>query len=878
MCCDLYVLCVVIFMLLVMKKLGDETARLIASGQVATSVANCVKELVENSLDADATNIEIKLDKYGLNKIEVRDNGRGIPCSDMCYAAQQHYTSKIKTHDDLLVVATYGFRGEALSSMCKVADVAITTRTKDELYSTVYTLDSNGIVKSQKPSHIAQGSTVVVSNLFKNLPVRRQYFSSIKKQKEQVKLTEDLLMSYSIALPSVQFKLFSDRMLVWQKPRLLSHRSSFLHVLGAGMQVIERESSSGGSHLKIFFTKNYSCRRSCDRCFVIINKRPVRDKQIDKVLRSHISKQDDKKYAGWPVAALIIEVPSMEIDVNVNANKTEVFLTMKSNVLKMLVEMLQEDFQASKAQSESSASKESSSSFNNDQIVDQVGDMSVDQHKNPVDSEDSRRSSDETNCEVDFQQTSGVGCHFQADGSQRNSLFDDVESRTESNDENLDRVVVSESDKCQRSDPASTTHQSSQIEPEIVFAPNFTISSQLSDVGESRDGTEADRCVDDDPDQWSRGHALKDVDRHDVEPVRVIRGQQTLRKDADNGNKSSRKRPSDELSQSTLDGVVEVIQRKKPRSIFDICRDETGKSWEDLCEDDQKKVASVACQEYDKCAGANKDCRVTMSTKKTISRNSFITIGSDDDSDDEDTGEVTKVKLSFNLKRVKKNVMIAGLSFNNCPRVVGFLYQHQAALLCHNSLIYVINLLRLQEAIIFRNLLTSHQLPCIDLDVDLELNEDNLGTQELDVLRTLPVCATSHLQPDVDVVDQRLVSNGFKVKRISGGYHGYHLHSMTTSVPYYALDDLRDILRKISLNKATTLEGSRPSKVIYYLQGEAARVVKSSPSQPDDQDVMRMLNSLSQFESAWPEEMFSTQCFHQRNIFHKLFEIKTLDV
>ncbi|KAG7282310.1 hypothetical protein CRUP_002698, partial [Coryphaenoides rupestris] len=134
-----------------------DTVRLLSSAQVITSVGNVVKELLENSVDAGATSLEIKMENYGLDRIEVRDNGQGIKAGDTAVMALRHYTSKISCHDDLERLETYGFRGEALGSICAVAEVSITTKTDEEDFSTQYCLDVTGRVMSQKPSHLGQG-------------------------------------------------------------------------------------------------------------------------------------------------------------------------------------------------------------------------------------------------------------------------------------------------------------------------------------------------------------------------------------------------------------------------------------------------------------------------------------------------------------------------------------------------------------------------------------------------------------------------------------------------------------------------------------------------------------------------------------------------
>uniref|UniRef100_A0A3Q4BUS7 PMS1 homolog 1, mismatch repair system component n=1 Tax=Mola mola TaxID=94237 RepID=A0A3Q4BUS7_MOLML len=140
-----------------MKQLPPETVQLLSSSQVITSVVNVVKELMENSLDAGASSIDVKLENHGLDRIEVRDNGLGIKAADTSVMGMRHFTSKICSHEDLERLETYGFRGEALGSICAVAEVTVITKTEEDDISTKYTLNFTGEVVAKKPSHLGQG-------------------------------------------------------------------------------------------------------------------------------------------------------------------------------------------------------------------------------------------------------------------------------------------------------------------------------------------------------------------------------------------------------------------------------------------------------------------------------------------------------------------------------------------------------------------------------------------------------------------------------------------------------------------------------------------------------------------------------------------------
>ncbi|KAH8277682.1 hypothetical protein KR018_003476 [Drosophila ironensis] len=165
------------------KAIAKDTVHKICSGQVVLSLAVAVKELVENSIDAGATLVEIKLRDQGLQGVEVSDNGHGVEESNLEGMTAKYHTSKIREFADLLGVETFGFRGEALSSLCALSDMVIQTRHKASEVGIKVELDHEGKVKKRSPCARGVGTTVSLSNLFATLPVRRRDFTrNIKKE------------------------------------------------------------------------------------------------------------------------------------------------------------------------------------------------------------------------------------------------------------------------------------------------------------------------------------------------------------------------------------------------------------------------------------------------------------------------------------------------------------------------------------------------------------------------------------------------------------------------------------------------------------------------------------------------------------------------
>lgn len=230
--------------------------------------------------------------EYGLTRIEVRDNGCGITTTDAQVMAQKHYTSKITNFENLSELTTYGFRGEALCSMCAVGDVTVTTKTKDDTVAQCYTLETTGHITSMKPTPSSTGTIVVVSNLFKNLPVRKQFLSSSKKCKEELKKVEETVMAFGAVHPEIRIVLWHNKSIIWQKSKVNDYRTSLMNVFGtvviSQMDRVDYKDKEFGFEIVGYLPKpsadlNIVCRTNNDRCFIFVNKRPVIMKDVSQV-------------------------------------------------------------------------------------------------------------------------------------------------------------------------------------------------------------------------------------------------------------------------------------------------------------------------------------------------------------------------------------------------------------------------------------------------------------------------------------------------------------------------------------------------------------------------------------------------------------------
>ncbi|XP_023212949.1 PMS1 protein homolog 1-like, partial [Centruroides sculpturatus] len=239
----------------------------------------------------DVTRVERFRENSGFDKIEVKDNGFGIKQSEIHLAAQPHYTSKLSNEDDLKTLTTYGFRGEALGAICGVSDVVVISKTKSDDVSISHKFNNLGKIISSKPSPHAQGTTVIVQNLFKNIPVRRQFGSNAKKKKEEIKKVEDLVIAFGTIHPNVRFSVYHNHSQIWQKIAVNDIRSALLLTLGTNTaNVLEHKTAKDEKNQikidaflpKLGLSIQQTSRLSLERSVVAVNSRPVRIKDIDK--------------------------------------------------------------------------------------------------------------------------------------------------------------------------------------------------------------------------------------------------------------------------------------------------------------------------------------------------------------------------------------------------------------------------------------------------------------------------------------------------------------------------------------------------------------------------------------------------------------------
>ncbi|KAK5776425.1 Mismatch repair endonuclease PMS2 [Gossypium arboreum] len=338
----------------VIKPINKGVVHRICSGQVILDLSSAVKELVENSLDAGATSIEIALKEYGEEWFQVIDNGCGISPANFKVVALKHHTSKLADFPDLESLTTFGFRGEALSSLCALGNLTIETRTKNEPVATHLTFDHSGLLIAEKKTARQIGTTVTVKKLFSNLPVRsKEFHRNIRK--EYGKLIS-LLNAYALTAKGARLVCSNTsgknlKSVVIKTQGSGSLKDSIIQVFGMNMfNCLEPMSICISDDCKIegFLSKSGqgSGRSMGDRQYFFVNGRPVDMPKVSKLVNEIYKGANSKQY---PVAIMNFIIPTRACDVNVTPDKRKVFFSDESMILQSLREGLQQIYSSSNA-------------------------------------------------------------------------------------------------------------------------------------------------------------------------------------------------------------------------------------------------------------------------------------------------------------------------------------------------------------------------------------------------------------------------------------------------------------------------------------------------------------------------------------------------
>jgi DNA mismatch repair protein MutL len=300
--------------------LPDEVASQIAAGEVVERPASVVKELLENSLDAGARQISIRIEQAGKSLIEVADDGQGIPASELTLAVLRHATSKLQSAQELFHIATLGFRGEALASIGSVAHLTLTSHSREEAVGARIQVDG-GRAGEIEPVGAPYGAQVRVENLFFNVPARLKFLKQDATERQQI---EALVTRYAAAYPTVRFLLAQDGRTTLQTSGNGSAREVLAALYGVEIARQMLEVTLGEDEIKISgFTSPVALTRSNRRELTFfVNGRWVQDIALNTAL---LQAYHTLLMVGrYPMAILFLEIPAEEVDVNVHPAKAEV--------------------------------------------------------------------------------------------------------------------------------------------------------------------------------------------------------------------------------------------------------------------------------------------------------------------------------------------------------------------------------------------------------------------------------------------------------------------------------------------------------------------------------------------------------------------------
>jgi DNA mismatch repair protein MutL len=332
--------------------LPDQVANQIAAGEVVDRPASVVKELLENALDAGAKRIKVEVEGGGRKLIRVADDGQGMSRDDALLAFERHATSKLRTADDLLSIATLGFRGEALPSIASVARVTLDTATGEEAAGTHIEI-AGGKIHRVEDEGLPRGTTIAVSDLFFNTPARRKF---LRAESTELAHVTALVAHYALAHPEKHFELVSASHTIVSAPPVTRTAERIYQIFGKETlgQLLplaaeaplahvglpepppwkkdpdEKPRQPGTLRLSGFYSKPELQKLNRNSIYIFVNKRLIRDRlllhAITEAYRNVIPP------TSFPVVLLFLEMPPEEVDVNVHPAKTEVRFRQQSLV------------------------------------------------------------------------------------------------------------------------------------------------------------------------------------------------------------------------------------------------------------------------------------------------------------------------------------------------------------------------------------------------------------------------------------------------------------------------------------------------------------------------------------------------------------------
>ncbi|MDF2158755.1 DNA mismatch repair endonuclease MutL [Algoriphagus sp. CAU 1675] len=299
--------------------LPDAIANQIAAGEVVQRPASALKELLENSIDAGATKIQVVVKDAGKQLIQVIDNGKGMSATDARMSFERHATSKIRTSSDLFSIRTFGFRGEALASIAAVAQVELKTRQPDSELGTLIQIEGSE-VKKQEPVASQPGTSVCMRNLFYNVPARRNF---LKSNPVEMRHIVEEFQRVALAYPEIGFSLIQNDLEVFNLlPGKLSQRIVGVFGKNYQSQLVPCEEITPHLNVKGYIGKPECAKKTRGEQFFFVNNRYIKSSYLNHAVSNAFEGliQQDQH----PFYVLFLEIDPAHIDINVHPTKTEI--------------------------------------------------------------------------------------------------------------------------------------------------------------------------------------------------------------------------------------------------------------------------------------------------------------------------------------------------------------------------------------------------------------------------------------------------------------------------------------------------------------------------------------------------------------------------
>ncbi|HEL9645314.1 TPA: DNA mismatch repair endonuclease MutL [Streptococcus suis] len=317
-------------------ELPEILANQIAAGEVIERPASVVKELVENSIDAGASQIEIRIEEAGLKTIQITDNGEGIAPDQVALALRRHATSKIKNQADLFRIRTLGFRGEALPSIASVSHMTIETATADHAHG-LRLEAKGGVIESEEPISRPVGTQIRVADLFYNTPARLKY---VRSQQAELSHIVDVINRQSLAHPEVAFSLINEdrELLATAGTGKLRQAISGIYGIASAKKMVEIEAEDLDFHVSGYVSLPELTRANRNYISIFINGRYIKNFLLNRAI---LEGYGSKLMVGrFPLAVISIEIDPYLADVNVHPTKQEVRISKEKELMTLIREAI----------------------------------------------------------------------------------------------------------------------------------------------------------------------------------------------------------------------------------------------------------------------------------------------------------------------------------------------------------------------------------------------------------------------------------------------------------------------------------------------------------------------------------------------------------